>query len=344
MPADPGRPRLVLLIAFVWVTAFAALDLVTRDLSFFGTLSLAAVGVALFCPPTTVAAVGAYAFSWSLVLGVEGGYFTPLHLLRLGISLVVIAASVLLATARERRERSFNQLQDVALAAQHALLRPLPERIGNARFAGRYRSAAEGALVGGDFFEATETPFGARLIIGDVVGRGLDAVGLSGLVLGGFREAALTAPDLAILSHRLDGMTTVYARGDEYATAIIAEIAGSEVRLVSCGHPMPLLVRPGEAVRALELPTTRPLGYGSTPAIRSFALRSGERLLLYTDGITEARDAEGRFFDLGAEAERALLAGSAGDGLDLLLHALDAFLTDGLRDDVALVVVETAAG
>lgn len=337
------RPTMVLLAAVVWVTAFGALDLVTRDLSLFGTLSLAAVGTALFCPPAYAAVIGAYAFAWSIVLGVEGDYFTPLHLLRLGISLFVVVSAIVLATVRERRERSYARLEDVALAAQRALLRPIPERVGPTRLAARYRSAAEGALVGGDFYEAVLTPFGVRIIVGDVVGRGLDAVGLSGLILGGFREAALTAPDLVALAHRLDGMTTVYGRGTDFATALLAELADGEVRLASCGHPSPLLVGPGASATPLELPPTLPLGYGATPRPRTVAILPGQRLLLYTDGIAEARDADGRFFDLEAEAGRALADESAEEGLDRLLDRLDAFAGGALRDDVALLVVGTAS-
>jgi hypothetical protein len=77
----------------------------------------------------------------------------------------------------------------VAEVAQRAILRPIPARLGAMSFATRYLSAAEEALIGGDFYDAAFTPHGLRLITGDVRGKGLPAVQLASVVLGCFREA-----------------------------------------------------------------------------------------------------------------------------------------------------------
>lgn len=322
------------------MSGFGLLDFSEPEVSFFGSLSLAAVGAALFCSPRLVAMIAAYALSWNVFLGGPDGLFTTLHFTRLGIAVFVNSAAVAVAFARERRERSMARMTGVALVAQRALLRPLPTKINQTRLAARYVSSAEDALVGGDFYEATVTPFGTRVIVGDVVGRGLEAVDLAALVLGGFREAALSSADLEVLGRRLDAVVATYARGDEYATAIVAQIEDGHVRLVSCGHPAPLMIGGDGAAEFLEIPPTLPLGYGSEPQAITYAMEPGQRLLVYTDGITEAREPTGRFFDLKTEAELALRSRAAEEALDELLERLERHTEDGLDDDVALVLLE----
>ena len=79
----------------------------------------------------------------------------------------------------------------VALLAT-TLLRPVPRRAGRVALAVRYLSAAEDSVVGGDFYDVAVTPYGVRLVVGDVKGKGLEAVQLAATVLGSFRQAAFT--------------------------------------------------------------------------------------------------------------------------------------------------------
>lgn len=330
-------------VAVVWITAFGVIDLTFSNVDFFGTLTLAAVGVSLFAPARMAAFVWIYAFIWNAFLGVDGAHWSGLHFLRLSLSFLVGGGSVFIALVRERREHTLEVVTDVALAAQRALLREVPERVDGAKVAARYISAAEEALVGGDFFEVVSTPYGLRAIVGDVVGRGLDAVGLAGLVLGGFREAALSAPDLRELVHRLDDTVKAYGSGDDYATGLLIELRGRELCLVSSGHPFPyLLDGPEHPPLLLELPTNLPLGFGSDPEMTLRTLRDDERLLVYTDGISEGRDGSGRFFDLALDGAEALRERDPDVTLDGLITALEEHVGGSLKDDVALLLIEPA--
>ncbi|MFD0385260.1 PP2C family protein-serine/threonine phosphatase [Streptomyces stramineus] len=144
----------------------------------------------------------------------------------LAITCVSTANVVLVAT----RERQLLQSRSVAEAAQRTLLRPPPERIGPLRTAVRYLAAAAEARVGGDLYEALATPFGTRLLIGDVRGKGLAAIETAADVLGTFREAAQVEPDLAVVARRLDAAVVRRRPGEEFVTAALVGVPASGAR------------------------------------------------------------------------------------------------------------------
>lgn len=260
------------------------------------------------------------------------------------IVLFVSVLSVLIAWVRQRRDEHLVTVRTVAEAAQFAVLPPLPERVGRVRCAGLYRAAQRGALVGGDFFDVRRGPHGVRAVVGDVQGHGLSAVGTVAGLLGAFREAVLDQPDLESVAARLDRRLIVDTAGDElaelFATAVLLEFPddASVVRIVSCGHPCPLLLRGGR-VTEVPVPSGAPLGVGldtEPPVAVTLDLLPGDRLLALTDGVTEARDAAGRFYPL---AER--LRGHAGDEPAALTDAVwrDVVRFAGtVRDDLTLLV------
>ncbi|MFE5582750.1 PP2C family protein-serine/threonine phosphatase [Kitasatospora sp. NPDC056531] len=252
------------------------------------------------------------------------------------------AANVVLVAARERE---LFRVRTVAEAAQRALLRPPPERIGRLRVAVRYVAAAAEARIGGDVYAVVETRFGVRILLGDVQGHGLPAVETAADVLGVFREAARTDPDLTRLAERLDAALTARSEDGRFATALLLDVAPDRgpVTIVNCGHPHPLLRRAGR-VSGLEPPfPAPPLGLlgltgGGYPAGR-FEPRPGDMLLLHTDGVSEARDAEGRFYPL-AERLPGLPAWNPADLLVALLADVDGWVGDaGLADDAAVLAL-----
>ncbi|MFE4356716.1 serine/threonine-protein phosphatase [Kitasatospora xanthocidica] len=258
-------------------------------------------------------------------------------------STLASAASVVLVAARERE---LFQVRTVAEAAQRALLRPPPERIGPLRLAVRYVAAAAEARIGGDLYAVVETRFGLRILLGDVQGHGLPAVETAADVLGVFREAARTEPDPGRLAERLDA--ALAARPSEegrFATALLLDVAPDRgpVRLVNCGHPPPLLRRAGR-VSELEPPfPAPPLGLlgltdDSYPD-RRFDPEPGDLLLLHTDGVSEARDAAGRFYPI-AERLPGLHGGTPADLLDAVLTDVGGWVGDaGLADDAAVLAI-----
>lgn len=258
----------------------------------------------------------------------------------LAVTCMSTANVVLVAT----RERELLQSRSVAEAAQLALLRPAPERSGRLRVAVRYLAAAADARVGGDLYEVLATPFGTRLIVGDVRGKGLAAVGTASDVLGSFREAAQVEPDLAVVAQRLDATVQRRGAGEEFVTAALVGVAdsGDLAELVDCGHLPPLLLHAG-TVTPIEpaLPESDPpLGLcdltGSEYHRREFTLVRGATLLLYTDGATEARDATGRFYPL-EERVAGVPESSPEALLDRLVADLLAWSGGELSDDAALL-------
>ncbi len=243
------------------------------------------------------------------------------------VTVIVITVVATVGTAISvRQERRIADVTSVAEAAQRALLRPLPARLGSLDFGVVYLAAAAEAKVGGDLYEVAHTAdHGIRVIIGDVRGKGLGAVELAADVLGTFRELAHDACTLGGLAARLDaGLGRDLGRHEEFVTALLVEIDPESGRtsIFNCGHPSPLLISaPGEdgtggGVTVIDVPEPAPplglLGFGDDAGAQvSLELGPNDQLLLYTDGVTEARDARRAFYPL-PERLAALAAKAAG--------------------------------
>ena len=258
----------------------------------------------------------------------------------------VTAAGVTAAVMRGRRESELATMRSIAEVAQRVLLRPVPRTAGSLRIAVSYTSAVADARIGGDLYEVVATPHGVRVIVGDVQGKGLAAVESAAVVLGAFREAAHDEPDLLALGARLDRSISRDLNSEKFVTAVLAEVGPEEGRAVflNYGHPPPLILHRDGGVHFPQPPSyALPLGLsgmhgGNNPQPFSVGFTPGEQILLYTDGISEARDADGSFYPLGDRAA-LLRTADAQNALDLLREDV-AQHSDGLQhDDAALLLL-----
>ncbi|MCX4985931.1 PP2C family protein-serine/threonine phosphatase [Streptomyces sp. NBC_00572] len=233
-----------------------------------------------------------------------------------GIIAVTVAAAYG-SHVRLQRERTLLQVRLVADAAQQVVLSPMPRRFGDIEIESLYLAAAAEARIGGDFYEAIDTPFGVRLLIGDVRGKGLPAVGAAAAIVNAFREAAYSETDMVEVARRLDASCIRYNGAfppegtmERFATALLVEIPneGGRIDVLNCGHPPPLILN-RTTLRVLESQSPSPLLsladlLGDHYSVDSCAFAPGDLLLLYTDGIAEARDRSGEFFPLAAWMRR----------------------------------------
>ncbi|MFJ6217428.1 PP2C family protein-serine/threonine phosphatase [Streptomyces sp. NPDC092296] len=268
---------------------------------------------------------------------------------------VVTLAAAYASHVRQQRERTLAEVRSVADTAQQVLLRPMPHRLDGVEIETLYLAAAAQARIGGDFYEALDTPHGVRVIIGDVRGKGLPAVGVSAALLGCFREAAYEAADLADLAHRLEVSMSRYSGllvgGDaleRFATVLLAEIPGDGAlaRIVNCGHPAPLLLH-GDGVRevvpsAPSPPINMAALLGDEYRIDTVPFGAGDGLLLYTDGVSETRNGAGVFYPL-VERARRWTADAPQVLLERLHEDLLGYSGGDLDDDIAAVVLRAAA-
>ncbi len=256
----------------------------------------------------------------------------------------VTGAGVVAAVMRSRREAELASVRSIAEVAQRVLLRPVPRSAGRLQAAVSYTSAVAAARIGGDLYEVVASPHGIRVIVGDVQGKGLAAVETAAVVLGAFREAAHDEPDLVGLGERLERSVARELEGERFVTAVLAEFGSErEVVFLNHGHPAPMVVRAEGGVDFLQPPSyALPLGLGvhgvEGPKPYRVDFAPGDQLLLYTDGVTEARDPQGSFYPLGdragllkePDAQRALETLRA----DLVRHA-----AGPLHDDAAMLLL-----
>ncbi|MFJ8109093.1 PP2C family protein-serine/threonine phosphatase [Streptomyces sp. NPDC096132] len=314
-------------------------------------LPLLAAGPALAATtngPRGVLYVGLLAGVLGGVLGVRDG--VPARELAAVLSALaaVTLASGLASALRGRRERVLAAVRSVAEAAQHALLLPVPEIVGPFQTAVRYSAAAAEARIGGDLYALVSTPYGVRLLVGDVRGKGLPAVGTAALVLGVFREAAHDEPDLLAVVDRIERSLARNLGHDDFVTAVVAGYPrDGQLEVVNCGHAPPLLVGARGAVTPVE-PThpAPPLGLraltGETPTLQVLPFSDGDQLLLYTDGVTEARDHGREFYPL-VEGLARHVTDEPARTLDALQDELLAHVGGRLHDDAALLLIRKPA-
>ncbi|WP_063764083.1 PP2C family protein-serine/threonine phosphatase [Streptomyces varsoviensis] len=253
-------------------------------------------------------------------------------------------------------DQQLESARGIAEAAQRAVLPTPPARIGSdLLIAARYVAAQADARIGGDLYAVQDTPHGVRVIVGDVRGKGLEAVEAVAVVIGAFREAAEQEPTLEALAARLErALQREGARREGldqfegFTTAVLVEAIvtvpdGAELRIVNRGHPPPLLLyADGKAVEAAPEVPALPLGMGDLGVwpdrVDVWDFPAGATLLLFTDGVTEARDERGEFYD-----PQVRLNGRLFDGPDLLLEALSVDVArhtgGGTADDMALLAI-----
>ncbi|MCC3778451.1 PP2C family protein-serine/threonine phosphatase [Streptomyces sp. UNOB3_S3] len=359
-PRSPGRPsRTLVAVPLLVIVAVTVVDVLAPPEVHLGPFLVAAPAItASFAGPRLTGAIGVIAVLAQSVVAVIRTSLTDLnHTLQISALILISAIVTLFAHRRERHEKEMTQLRSVAEATQGVVMRPLPRRVGPLRIGSVYLAAEAEARIGGDLYAVARTARGTRLVIGDVRGKGLEAIGDAALVLGAFRAAAHRQAELPVLVADLEGALSSGLsdpgvareerphREEAFVTAAVLDVPDADpvLRMVSCGHPPPLLLRDSRVI-ALEVEQPGlPLGlieFSRTGfAVESFAFGPGDLVLLYTDGVVEARDATGRFYPL-AERLASWPGGKPEALLRYLCEDLLAHSGGSLGDDAALVAVQ----
>ena len=213
-------------------TAVAALCLVlfvvihaTTDVMVFSLFSIAPLVAATVADERRTGRIrgrrsGARHRGW--LVGRRRGDVT--YWIRVAVVCAISAMAVVVAGMRRRREERLARMTAVAEAAQLALLPPLPPEMTGITIAARYRSATREASVGGDLYEIIPTGYGIRVIIGDVRGKGLDAVLLARHVLSAFRRSAVAMPALEHVAGEVGRAIGPHLGAEDFVTAALAQI------------------------------------------------------------------------------------------------------------------------
>lgn len=251
-----------------------------------------------------------------------------------------------LLAARQRAEASEVRAKELARTLQTTFLPPAVLPVPGLDVAGAYRPAGDGSEVGGDFYDVFETGAGAwAVVLGDVCGKGAGAAVLTALARYTVRAEVLRMESpAAVLAALSEALLRYYP--DEFCTAVFALLspASTGTRLVvsSGGHHLPLCLRADGTVETLGRSGTI-LGLVDQPDLTDVrtTLHDGDVVVIYTDGVTEARH-EGEFFDedgLCSVLRDAATWGAQAIADHIVASAL-AFQGGHARDDMAVVVMK----
>jgi sigma-B regulation protein RsbU (phosphoserine phosphatase) len=262
---------------------------------------------------------------------------------------LALEASTILENARlleeERQKQRLEQELDIARVIQHDLLPgELPSR-GWFRAAG---SSMPSHSVGGDYFDVRAArPDLYTVVIADVSGKGVSSALLASLLQGAFLLAAEGAIEIEQVMMRINHFLNERTRGEKYATVVYCTVtSGGLLHWSNAGHPKPFVVRAGADPILLET-TGMPLGLLGVAqfGVESMQLEPGDKVVLYSDGLSEAENRAGEFFDKEMLL-KTIQAGRKGTCADLhngLMAAVREFTEDSeLSDDITLLVLEYA--
>jgi len=260
---------------------------------------------------------------------------------------LALEASTVLENARllehERTRRRLEEELGIAREIQASLLpRKLPKD-GWFRAAG---SSIPSHAVGGDCFDVRHaTPDTWTSVVTDVSGKGVSSALLAALVQGSFLTASALATDIESNMSRINAFLYERTEGEKYATVFYCLLRGDGTLYWSnAGHVTPFVVRISGEIRALQT-TGMPLGMlgEATFGVEQIQLQRGDKIVAYSDGLTEAQDASGRFFETsrlkGILRERC---GASAQLLhDVLMQEVQTFTGGAVQtDDITALVIE----
>jgi hypothetical protein len=269
------------------------------------------------------------------------GMLAQAELLGVFAGLVTAMAMRVSDTPRlRRRDRGLS----LPAGMQWDMLPPLSARAGGALIAGVLEPAYD---IAGDAFDYAVNDGVLHFAILDGMGHGIGSTLLTGLAVGAYRHARRNGASLPDTHTEIDEALVGYYGDLSFATGIIAQLAVEAGRLEwSCaGHPPPLLLRGRKVVAELACEPALPFGVGGpAPEPASCDLEPGDGVLLYTDGVIEARTPDGEFFGLERLADLAEREAASGQPAEELVRRLVQAVLEhqggGLRDDATLLLVQ----
>ncbi|MEV7320765.1 SpoIIE family protein phosphatase [Streptomyces sp. NPDC093970] len=233
--------------------------------------------------------------------------------------------------------RWYQNARTTALTLQRSLLPAHPRVTNGLEVASRYQPAGATVEVGGDWFDVIPLEGGrTALVVGDVMGNGINAAATMGRLRTATNTLASLGLDPAVLLEHLDKTTSGLDHSIATCVYSVHDPSLRQCRIANAGHLPPVRVRPGRPPELLDLPTGVPLGVGGIPfATTTVDFEPGDELVLYTDGLVETRS---HSLDERLDALLALLDGPARpleEVCDLLLRELH---HPDNHDDVALLI------
>ena len=257
------------------------------------------------------------------------------------LRMVAREAASLIENARlvqaEEEARRYQQELSIAASIQQRLMAVTIPEVSFARLDGKNLPCRD---VGGDFYDAVNTKDGLAVVLTDVAGKGVSAALLASTLQGMIYSQLTAGMALTEIVASANRFLTSKHIGEKYATVIIARLRrDGELEYVNCGHIPPLLVCSGEVIRPAH--GNLPVGLLADATYESdrYSLHNGDRLVLVTDGVTEAENSEGEFFD----NERLEIAAKKGSLKDILA-AVSQFCGDTPLSDDCTVVEMVYAG
>jgi serine phosphatase RsbU (regulator of sigma subunit) len=248
------------------------------------------------------------------------------------------------AAAAIENARLYTERDQAAATLQASLLPETLPRLDHWEAAAVYRPGEAGSEIGGDFYDLFEVAGGTMVVLGDVTGKGVQAAALTALARHTARTAARFDPDPAAVLRVVDEVLREQP-GFALVTVVCALLSdapgGATARIARGGHPAPLLVTPDGDVTPVG---AAGILLGAVPDAErvsdEVALRAGDTLLFYTDGVPDTPGAEARF---GDERLTALAAAGSNAPEELLFRIDDAVseYQDGtVVDDRAMLAIQ----
>ncbi|HEX9040857.1 MAG TPA: SpoIIE family protein phosphatase [Trebonia sp.] len=244
-----------------------------------------------------------------------------------------------------RVDRVFRQRSQVAEALQASLLPARLPLVPGLEFAAAYIGATQFQEISGDFYDVFKAAGGWGIAVGDVCGKGQDAAAMTAAARHAIRALSHVHKAPADVLAAANEVLVAEDYDDRFVTTSLAFLRQRgrrvQVQLGSCGHPGPAVVRADGRVEILE-GGGLPLGLfpDAEPGRMELELHKGDVLFFYTDGVTEARNADRGFFeDRLADALAAVAGRSAADIVRAVQELVNSFSAGELKDDVTILAV-----